>query len=247
MTVRTIILVMLNLLQHLIYLINKTQKQVQGDILPVQKMVILFIATIAISGNASARPVSYPGGWTIMQMNDTNSNNLHLHYSPTAKYSIGYKGEYHRAGEWQFHGLQLNYLAKRINKKGSQANFYLKSTAGLAYSYFEAFDNDTELAGSIGVATDWETRRYFTSYENRLTYAGDIEKSFEQKARVGIAPYIGNYGDLHTWLMFEVDHNPKREDELVYTPMVRFFKDVYMFEVGVSSNEDVMFNIIIRF
>ncbi|MDA0781367.1 MAG: hypothetical protein PQ612_07085 [Rickettsiales bacterium] len=220
---------MRNLFQHLLYI------------------AIMFVASIAISASSFARPVSYPEGWTIMQMNNTNSNNLHVHYSPTAKYSIGYKGEYHRAEEWQFHGMQLNYLAKRVNKKSSQANIYLKSAIGAAYSDFGAFDNKTEAAASIGIATDWETRRYFTSYENRLTYAGDIEKSFEQKARVGIAPYLGSYGDLHTWLMLEVDHSPKRADEVIYTPMVRLFKDVYLFEFGVSSNKDFLINTVIRF
>jgi len=210
-------------------------------------ITIILIALTVMPDVAQARPVSYPGGWTIMQTNDTNSNNLHVHYSPTAKYSVGYKGEYHRDEQWQFHGMQLNYLAKRINKPKSQANFYLKSAVGAAYSDYGQLNSETEAAGFAGIAMDWETRRYFTSYENRLTYAGDIEKSFAQKARVGIAPYIGDYGDLHTWLMLEVDHSPKRDDEVVYTPMVRFFKGVYLFEAGVSSNEDILFNAIIRF
>jgi len=68
-----------------------------------------------------------------------------------------------------------------------------------------------------------------------------------QKGRVGIAPYIGDYGDTHTWLMLEVEHNPKGKEEFIVTPLIRLFKDVYMLEAGVSSNEDILLNAVIRF
>ena len=46
---------------------------------------------------------------------------------------------------------------------------------------------------------------------------------FSQKAQIGIAPYIGNYGDLHTWLMFKTDHNPETTNAITYTPYLDFF------------------------
>lgn len=212
------------------------------------KVIILYLILGLLAFSASARPVSYPGGVTAMQMNDANMNALHLHYSPTAKYSVGYKGEYWKNDEWQFHGLQYNYLLNRWNKKASQANFYLKTAAGIAYSDEGEFKNKYEEAGFIGIASDWEDRRFFTMYENRYTYAGDINKSFMQKVRLGIAPYIGDYGDIHTWFMIEAEHNPTYEgEEINITPMVRMFKDVYLFEAGMSLDGDVLFNAVIRF
>ncbi len=202
---------------------------------------------IGFASSAMARPVSYPDGWTFMQMNDAMSNAVHVHYSPTAKYSIGYKGEYFRDDEWQFHGLQLNNLLKRWNQPESQANFYVKSGLGLAYSDQNGFDYETEAAGFVGIATDWENRRFFTSYENRAIYAGDINKEFSQKARVGVAPYIGDYGDVHTWLMLQVDHIPTAEDELTVTPLVRFFKGPSLLESGVNNKGNVLFNFVYRF
>ena len=107
---------------------------------------------------AQARPVSYPTGWTWMQTNDGDMNAAHLHYSPTARYSIGYKAEYWRDEEWQFHGAQFNYLIRRNNQRASQSNIYLKSGAGFAYSDHGAFNNDIEPASFIGFAYDWEDR-----------------------------------------------------------------------------------------
>lgn len=215
----------------------------------MQLSLIMFCVTllIGLSFKTLARPVSYPSGWTIMQNNDMDANRLHVHYSPTAKYSIGYKAEYWRQKDWQFHGVQLNYLAKRWNAPASQANFYVKSGAGIAHSDYQSFDSKTQAAAFTGIALDWENRRWFTSYENRAYYAGDIDKFFTQKARIGVAPYIGDYGDLHTWLMLQVDHNPKADDKVTITPLVRIFKNQYLAEAGLSGNGDVLFNWIIRF
>ena len=62
----------------------------------------------------NARPISYQGGWTVMQKNDFNRHSLHTHYSPSINYSVGYRAEYWRKREWSFHGIQLNYLIKRL-------------------------------------------------------------------------------------------------------------------------------------
>lgn len=209
--------------------------------------LICFALACLTALPALARPVSYPGGWTTMQTNDSTMHALHVHYSPSPKHSIGYKAEYWRAEDWQFHGLQLNYLINRSNAPHSQGNLYLKSGAGLAYSDFRSFDHKIAPAAFTGIAGDWETRRVFTSYEARVTAADNIDHFFMQKARVGVAPYIGDYGDLHTWLMLEADHNPTREDELIVTPLVRLFKGDYLIEAGISHRGDVLFNNIIRF
>ena len=210
------------------------------------RLIILLFCLFSLTANA--RPVSYPGGWTMMQMNNANMNALHIHYSPTAKYSLGYKGEYWKEQKWQFHGLQYNYLINRFNKKASQANIYFKSGVGVVHSDEAPFSNKNEEAGFAAIAMDWEDRRFFTSYEGRYTYAGDIGKLFVQTARVGVAPYIGDYGDTHTWLMLQTMHNPTVEgEEINITPLVRIFKDVYLFEAGISFDGDILFNSIIRF
>jgi len=212
------------------------------------KILNLVILSIILSAAAAqARPVSYPGGLTGMLMNNGDSNSVHVHYSPTAKMSVGYKGEYWRDSEYQIHAVQVNNLLKRWNKPESQANIYLKSGAGIAYSDFGAHENEIEPAFFTGFATDWEDRRRFISYENRFTHAGDIASGFEQSARVGYAPYEGDYGDLHTWLMLEVKHIPENADHFTVTPLVRFFKGVHLVEIGMNDNKEALFNWVIRY
>lgn len=214
------------------------------------KSAVFALCCVILVGYASpslSRPVSYPSGWTIMQKNEENTHSLHVHYSPTARYSIGYRTEYSRDGDQQFHGAQLNYLVKRHNAPGSQANFYLKGGLGVAYDNLGLPDGKAQPAAFTDIALDWENRRYFTSYENRSYYARDIDKFFRQKARVGVAPYLGDYGDIHTWLMLQVNHNPGKRDKITFTPFVRFFKSEYLGEIGISNKGKVLFNLIIRF
>jgi len=211
------------------------------------KNLFLWMALMLVPFVVQARPVSYPGGWTFMTMNKADERSVHVHYSPTAWMSIGYRGEYYQGDDFQLHAVQVNNLLKRWNKKESQANFYLKSGLGVAYSDAGIFDGKTEPAAFTGIATDWETRRYFVSYENRLTEAGDIADTFRHKARAGIAPYVADYGDLHTWLMLEVEHAPEAEDTVTVMPLVRFFKGTNLVEAGLSTEGEMLLNWIIRY
>lgn len=206
-----------------------------------------LVIGLLISPLLNARPVSYPGGWTSMIINNAESHSFHVHYSPTIKYSIGYKLEYWRAQNFMIHAVQMNNLLKRWNRPRSQANLYLKSGLGIAHSFEENFESDTELAAFTGLAADWENQRFFVSYENRYTEAGDIDDFFMQSARVGLAPYIGDYGDLHTWIMIQAEHNPENSEKLTITPLLRFFKGVHLLEAGASLRGDILFNWIIRF
>lgn len=210
-------------------------------------MKSLLVLTIFLSffvSNAFARPISYSGGTTIMQNSDAIKNSAHIHYSPSYKYSIGYKGEYFRRDEIALNGLQLNNLVKRWNLPEAQGNIYLKSNIGNANK-----SGQNELYGFIGLAGDFETRKYFLSYEGKYYKSnGDIISQFQQNARVGIAPYVANYGNLHTWLMLQITHAPTfTGDKVIATPLVRFFKGAHLAEFGVSSNKRILFNFIARF
>ena len=205
----------------------------------------LAIGLALVSPEAEARPVSYPGGWTAMQMNNGDASTLHVHYSPTFKDSIGLYSERNWGEDWHFTGVQYNRLVKRWNTPNSQANLYFKAAAGQADPFGDGAD--VKAAGFVGVSADWETRRWFASYEAR-GYDLGFTQDARQSARVGIAPYIGDYGDLHTWLMLQVDNQPEADTPTTLTPLVRFFYDVQLLEIGYTpESEELMLNWIVRF
>ena len=203
--------------------------------------VVLFLFSILFCFPVDARPVSYPGGWTLMTQNDNQSNALHLHYSPNPRTSIGLRQEYFRETETNTTFLQLNALVKRINKRNSQANMYIKTGLG------GGLEDGIKPAAFFGTAFDWEDRRYFTSYENRAVFIEDTDQFIMHRARIGFAPYEGDYGDIHTWFMVETNYDPGRADELMVTPLVRFFKGPHLLEAGYNLDGGVMFNFYKRF
>jgi hypothetical protein len=69
-----------------------------------------------------------------------------------------------------------------------------------------------------------------------------------QAVRAGFAPYEGDSGELHTWLMLEIDHRPEDQDAVTATPLVRFFKGPMLVELGYNLNvNQPLFNFTYRF
>ena len=207
-------------------------------------MIIFFFLLCLISVTLEARPVSYPGGLTIMQMNNWKKNRLHVHYSPTHTDSFGLLYEYLRPEDSYVFNIQWNHLLTRRNTEFSQLNIYLKNQLGvISQSSAESFN------GVISLASDWETRRFSLSYEVAISYLSKNNQiDFHQVARVGFAPYVAEYGNLHTWFIVQLEHHPDRNDQsLVSSFIVRMFKDDYLWEIGVDNNLSVVFNWVIRF
>ncbi len=186
---------------------------------------------------AQARPVSWPGGWMVMLMNDTVSNGAQINYTVTPKYALGVQHEYFREEKFNTDVATLDILLKRWNSTNSQANLYLKSGAGVAYG-----SGNTDPAAFTGMEIDWENRRFFTLYENRFFWADDQDKFVKHKARIGVAPYEGDYGDLHTWLMLQADYDAGTDDTFSLTPLVRLFKGTTLIEAGYNLDGGVLFN-----
>ena len=205
-------------------------------------LITTLVLTLGAAASAYARPVSYPGGWTTMAMHDADESSLHVHYSPNAYSSLGAKIINQDAGDINYQLVQYNRLLKRWNGPASQANVYLKSGVGVATQA-----GDAGGAAFSGFAADWETRRHFVSYETRLLGADGIDGQFKQSARVGVAPYVAEFGSLHTWLMLQVDHAPDAQDPVDVKPLVRFFKGTSLLEVGSSLRGGMMVNFIQRF
>jgi len=193
---------------------------------------------------AQARPVSYPDGWTLIQRHDGSRSSILGHYSPTAAGAFGLYLERNWTQDFTYIGLQYNRLLKRWNAPNSQANLYGKLSFGQADPFGT---DDAKLSGFGEIAADWETRRWFTEYRVRVSdYAND--KSVHHSARVGLAPYIGDYGDLHTWLMLHIENNPDLDTPIRTTPLLRFFKGVHMVELGYTIEQNEWLgNWIVRF
>lgn len=206
-------------------------------------VVVLALAFMSVTPSAQAKPISYVGGTMVMMENDETGHTLSIDYTLDPNFAVGLYAKQEVGGmEFQTVGPQLNTLIKRWNFEDGQANIFNMTGAGVS-----RYHGDNEFSAWSSILADYETRRIFTSYEMRLMYAGDIESSVWQRARVGVAPYKANYDDLNTWLMVQVDDHPAKDETVVVTPLVRFFYKTTLLEAGYSSNNHVMINGVLQF
>ena len=68
----------------------------------------------------------------------------------------------------------------------------------------------------------------------------------EQYLQVGVAPYIGEYGDLHTWLMLKSKKNDLTSNWDTY-PVLKFFKGNALVEFGYSDTSNWDIHLMYRF
>jgi len=207
------------------------------------RFCLLFCA-LAFCPAAFAKPTSYVGGTMVMVENDDTGNTLNIDYTFSPRAAAAFYVKHEIQGHvFTAVGPQINYLVKRWNMADGQGNIFTMTGAGSAIEKNGA----AHFAAWTGLLADYETRRIFTSYELRLMYAQNIEKSVWQRARVGFAPYLANYEDLNTWFMVQVDHHPDKNHAFTVTPLVRLFYKTLLVEGGVSTRGTAMINLVKQF
>lgn len=188
---------------------------------------------------AQARPLSYPDGTMVMLHNSGSEHGIELNYTLTPHWGIGLHSLYNSQENYQNHSVQINNLLWRGNFPDSQANIF--TMTGFGYAQTDGAD-ETAPSAYTGIEADWEDRRFYILYENRYFHAEDINKEYTQKLRLGMAPYIAEAGNLHTWAILQIDHTPRQKDHITLTPTIRLFKDTNLIEAGISNQGDITFN-----
>ena len=200
----------------------------------IYKNLIFATMLFMLSDLAQSRPVSWSGGSTIIYRTNSMMSSYTFHYSPTYKYSIGAEYVNDRYFNNHFINLRSTYLLDRHNTKISQRNIYL--TGGISTKTNQDF--------SYGIHGDWETRRLFSSFSliNKHTKEKDYT---ENEFQLGVAPYLGKYDDIHTWVMLKAKKNTINNNWEIY-PFIKLFQGDFLIEVGSkNSHWDVHF--IIRY
>ena len=202
------------------------------------RSLTLLLAGVMLATPAFARPITYPGGSMAMLEHADEYWTSEVMYTPSARYSLGLRSEYDGEDNRQFQGISANILAYRHNARDGQTNVYLLTSAGVASSDRASLHGKTGAAGVLGLEADWENRRFLVLGQVKGFAAEGIDKTLTWRGRVGVAPYVGEYGDLHTWLMLQVDHEPESSRPVNVSGIVRFFKGPVLFEIGSSFKGD---------
>ena len=76
---------------------------------------------------------------------------------------------------------------------------------------------------SYGVQGDWETK-YFLGFKHSQN--GFDSEFYDQYFMAGMVPYVGKYGDLHTWVMLKARRKSDSNETHLSNPQI-FSKGIH--------------------
>ena len=199
----------------------------------IRLSIILFF--FLVSNSSESRPISYSGGSTLMAFSDNMKNSIYYHFSPSHKYSLGIETIEDKFFGNNYSYFRFTYLLNRKNTPNSQRNLYFQS--GVSSKGFDNF--------FYGIHGDWETRRLFFGF-NLKQVENEKKDYYDQSYQLGFAPYLGNYGDLHTWVMLKTKRNSLRSEWSTY-PVLKFFKGNMLMEFGYNDKTEWDLHLMYRF
>ena len=205
----------------------------------------LFLASVVLSVKAEAHPVSFTGAKGIMGFHSPIISHNQLNYSFRHWFALGVH-YVKRPSLDQRDGVFVtaNFLLKRWNGAGSQANLY--TNLGLGQGRL----SDESQPSAFGlVQFDIENRGYYFLAKHLRIQTEDRVDLDQSVVRLGIAPYVVDYEGLHSWLILETQNLKFNDGESILdmTPFLRVFYKNLLFEIGQSFDGVTKFNYIAHF
>ncbi|MCY4524059.1 MAG: hypothetical protein OXB84_04900 [Halobacteriovoraceae bacterium] len=209
---------------------------------------IFFFLTSFIALDVQAHPVSFQDSMGIMGYHNPKMSHLQLNYS--WKYWLA-TGLHHfsirprsqdKVKNANF--FSTNLVLKRWNGSNYQANLYTILGAGRS-----DISGSTQDAGLGVFQFDIEDRKYYFLTKYAHIQNPDDAELKQTTVRIGLAPYVGGFDDIHSWFILEWQKNNiinSKVDEDV-TSYLRFFYENVLFEIGYSFDGNAKFNYITHF
>jgi hypothetical protein len=195
---------------------------------------------------SEAHPVAYAGSSSIMTWNSKDMSEWMFVHSFTTNYALmaRYERVQTKDRERTFYIPQVNFLLKRWNELESQANIYLSAGHG-----GEKINSSLKDTSAIALETDWESRKYYTSFKEDvlISHKQSGESIYYTRARAGFAPYLAEFNEINTWFILQAEHSNKSTENFELTPMIRVFYHNVLAEIGVSARGNAQFNFMVHF
>ena len=185
-------------------------------------MLFRWYVFLCLSTMVFAHPVLWKGGTDYTFKLTPSVIDFNAFYTIHRAKAIGFhltQNESHESAAY-FHYNQRLY---RKNKPNSQQNFY--GLVGLGYA-------QTQLAIHSAFQWDWETKRYFRMLKVDWFSNHDTMIAL----RIGVAPYIGGFDDINTWLMLEFQPNINDNYKGPLIPVLRLFKQNVLVDIGFGDS-----------
>ncbi len=202
-----------------------------------------WAAGLLLAQDSLAMSVAYRGSVGLMGWSSPSMTQLVANYSVTSGFApaIEYFGLRGGVGNREFYFPQADLLLKRWNNPGSQANVFANAGYGV-----EVRDHRASGALNTELQVDWESRQYYLDAELQAVRLVKSDPYNFGRFRVGFAPYLVEYDQLHSWLILQFERNSSVTAETTVTPLIRMFYQNVLFEPGMSLKGEANFNFMIH-
>lgn len=194
--------------------------------------------TFFVAGSAAAKPIAFAHGTTVMgEYGAGTMEELQVFYAPRYFYSVGGG---HLTLQSDIDGrsrdityARFNYLVKRWNREGSQANVFAWGGAGQANL---SESNDDPFTWNAGFQADYETRRVYASLKSDYYESSAFSHRIDT-LQLGIAPYEHEYDGVATWLVVQGRrYTGEIFDGTETAILLRVFKGGVWVEAGATTD-----------
>lgn len=150
--------------------------------------------------------------------------------------------------QFEFTTAQVGWLVNRWNLPQAQGNFYLLGGIGYGKSESDLSNTNEGTVYRLGAQADFETRRIYTfvRYVEHRFFENNLYLSGQFVAAGGFAPYLGDFDELNSWVIFKFIASNEFND-FIYLPMLRFFYKNFLWEIGQDLQGNSQFNFMVRF
>ncbi|GMU68364.1 MAG: hypothetical protein AMXMBFR37_06970 [Steroidobacteraceae bacterium] len=187
---------------------------------------------------APGKPIAFANGTTVMaEYGAGTMREFQVFYAPRYFLSTGLG---HTALDSNIDGrsrdftyARLNYLVKRWNREGAQANIFAWGGLGGATS---GEDSSTQFAWNAGAQFDYETRRIYSSLKTDYFSSQAFSHRIDT-LQLGFAPYAHDYSTLATWFVVQARrYTGEIDDGTEVAFLLRLFKRGVWVEAGPTTD-----------
>lgn len=210
----------------------------------LRKAQLLAFGFLLSMSPAFGHPVTFKGGTSFMAFNQADMLDWQLIYTFHPKLAVGvdFIRDTMETQERFFLIPRVSWLIQRWNELDSQANIYVFGGAGLARK-----EGYSAPAVEAAIEADYETRKIYFSGKATTVAARGFDTLSIYQLRTGFAPYVGEAGDLHAWLIAQIQYLPSaKQESLRVGPVLRLFHKNILWELGVTARGSWNFNFMVH-
>ena len=206
------------------------------------RLLLIPVIVLSLSKMALGHPVIYKDGWVYWGTftGEMNTQRISYTFHPSASIEAS-STWFENLNNYRDYVIGGNYLFKRWLQHDSQGNLY----GSLHTGYFKDDFNDGSVH-HVSLIADWESRVLYTAGRVK-SYIYEDDELYQYNYRFGFAPFVAGMQTLQAWLILQLEYFEENDKNIIPTPMLRFFYNNVLWEMGANTEGGFFFTLMTHY